>query len=64
MTDRLKRNLKTWGLYSLFYMIILWTFQLFPLMKSIGIGIILGSYMGILNDILTYMRKTIGDLDK
>ena len=59
MTHRLKHNLLVLGIYSITVYILLLPLQLWII--SIGISLIIGWFGGILNDILTQLRRMNGE---
>ena len=59
MTNRLKHNLTSWGIYTTIVYIVLIPCQLWVV--SISISIILGFLFGMLNDIVTELRKINGE---
>lgn len=59
MTNRLKHNLKTWIMYSLICYIILIPFKIW--ITGISISILIGFFFGLLNDIITQLRKLNGE---
>jgi hypothetical protein len=59
MTKRVKHNLFTWLFYSMIVYICLIPLKLW--IVSIGISILIGFLFGILNDILTQLRKFNGE---
>lgn len=59
MTKRLKHNLKTWFMYSVLCYIVLIPFKMWVL--GISISILVGFFFGLLNDIITQLRKLNGE---
>lgn len=59
MSNRLKHNLKTWIMYSLICYIILIPFKIW--ITGISISILIGFFFGLLNDIITQLRKLNGE---
>lgn len=59
MNKRLKHNLTTWTIYSIISYVVLLPCGLF--VAGISIAIFLGFFFGILNDILTQLRKLNGE---
>jgi hypothetical protein len=49
----MKRNLKQLGIYTLVFILVSYIFLPLGLRESIGVGLILGFFAGILNDIRT-----------
>ena len=59
MTNRLKHNLTTWGIYTVIIYIVLIPCHIW--VASISISILLGFLFGMLNDIVTELRKINGE---
>lgn len=59
MTNRLKHNLKSIGIYSILTYIVLIPLQMW--LVSISISILIGFLFGILNDIIIQLRKLNGE---
>ena len=59
MKKRLKHNLIVWVLYVVLIYIILLPLKLWVI--GISISIIIGFFFGLLNDILTQLRKLNGE---
>ena len=59
MNKRLKHNLLTWLIYSVFVYIILLPFGLW--LTCISISILIGFLFGMLNDIITQLIKLNGE---
>jgi hypothetical protein len=59
MKNRLKYNLKVWVVYSLICYVIILPFKLW--LVGISISILIGFFFGLLNDIITQLRKLNGE---
>jgi len=59
MSNRLKRNLKTWLVYSIICYIVLIPFQMW--ITGISISLLLGFLFGLINDVIFQLRKLNGE---
>ena len=59
MTKRLKHNIRVWALYSLICYVVLIPFQIW--ITGISLSLLIGFFFGLLNDILTQLRKLNGE---
>lgn len=59
MTKRLKHNITVWLIYSLICYIVLIPFQIW--ITGISISLLIGFFFGLLNDIITQLRKLNGE---
>ena len=59
MKNRLKHNLSTFLIYSVIIYVILLPFQMWFI--GISLSILIGFFFGLLNDIITQLRKLNGE---